>query len=118
MREPRPYRSALSGDDAAPELRAEATAGRLAGDVVEAVLGRRSPNLEPARSSGGSHRSRGRGPAPSRAGHVSRQIADRLVISPKTARNHIEHIYAKIGASSRASASLFAMRNGLLPDFD
>ena len=51
-------------------------------------------------------------------GMSSRQIADRLVISPKTARNHIEHIYAKIGASSRASASLFAMRNGLLPDFD
>ena len=51
-------------------------------------------------------------------GLSSRQIADRLVISPKTARNHIEHIYAKIGASSRATASLFAMRNGLLPDFD
>ena len=39
-----------------------------------------------------------------------------LVISPKTARNHIEHIYAKIGASSRATASLFAMQHGLLPE--
>jgi DNA-binding CsgD family transcriptional regulator len=39
-----------------------------------------------------------------------------LVISPKTARNHIEHIYVKIGASSRATASLFAMRHGLLAD--
>ena len=48
----------------------------------------------------------------------SRQIADRLVISPKTARNHIEHIYLKIGTSSRATASLFAMRHGLLPNFD
>jgi len=38
------------------------------------------------------------------------------VISPKTARNHIEHIYAKIGASSRVTASLFAMQHGLLPD--
>jgi DNA-binding CsgD family transcriptional regulator len=48
----------------------------------------------------------------------SRQIADRLVITPKTARNHIEHIYVKIEASSRATASLFALRHGLLPDLD
>jgi DNA-binding CsgD family transcriptional regulator len=46
----------------------------------------------------------------------SREIASRLVISPKTARNHIEHIYVKIGASSRATASLFAMQHGLLSD--
>jgi len=51
-------------------------------------------------------------------GMSNKQIAGRLVITPKTAGNHVEHIYAKIGASSRASASLFAMRNGLLPDFD
>ncbi len=119
MREPRPYRSALSGDDAAAELRAEATAGRLASDVVEAVL------------SAAGHPTLRRRDRPANLtdrevdvlrlvarGLSSRQIADRLVISPKTARNHIEHIYAKIGASSRASASLFAMRNGLLPDFD
>ena len=49
-------------------------------------------------------------------GLSSKQIARALVISPKTARNHIEHIYVKIGASSRASASLFAMRHGLLPE--
>ena len=34
------------------------------------ALGRRSPNLALARSSGESHRSQGRGPAPSRPGHV------------------------------------------------
>ena len=39
-------------------------------------------------------------------------------MSPKTARNHIEHIYTKIGASSLATASLFAMQHGLLPDGD
>jgi DNA-binding CsgD family transcriptional regulator len=38
------------------------------------------------------------------------------VISPKTARNHIEHIYAKIGTSSRVTACLFAVQNGLLAD--
>ena len=49
-------------------------------------------------------------------GLSSKEIAARLVISPKTARNHIEHIYVKIGVSNRAGASLFAVQHGLLPD--
>ena len=44
------------------------------------------------------------------------EIAERLVISRKTARNHVEHIYQKIGVSSRALASLFAVRHGLIGD--
>jgi len=47
-------------------------------------------------------------------GLSSKEIATRLVITPKTARNHIEHIYAKIDASSRITASLFATEHGLL----
>ena len=38
------------------------------------------------------------------------------MISPKTVGNHVEHIYAKIDASTRATASLFAMQHGLLPE--
>ncbi len=38
MREPRPYRPALTSDAAATELRAEVKAGRLDGDAVAAVL--------------------------------------------------------------------------------
>jgi DNA-binding CsgD family transcriptional regulator len=49
-------------------------------------------------------------------GLTNKQIARRLVISPKTAGNHIEHIYTKIGTSNRAGASLFAMQHGLLPE--
>ena len=49
-------------------------------------------------------------------GLSNRQIAERLVITPKTARNHVEHIYAKIGASSRAGAAMFAVQHGLLPE--
>ena len=49
-------------------------------------------------------------------GLSTREIAKRLVISPKTAGNHIEHIYSKIDASTRAAASLFAMHHGLLPE--
>ena len=47
-------------------------------------------------------------------GASSKDIAAQLVISPKTARNHIEHIYAKTGATSRVTASLFALRQGLV----
>ena len=38
------------------------------------------------------------------------------MISPKTAGTHVEHIYAKLCVSSRAEASLFAVRHGLLPE--
>jgi Bacterial regulatory proteins, luxR family len=47
-------------------------------------------------------------------GMSHKEIAKRLVISPKTASNYIEHIYAKIGVSNRAMASLFATGHGLL----
>ena len=51
-------------------------------------------------------------------GLSNREIADRLVISRKTAANHVEHIYAKIGVSNRARASLFAVRYGLMQPAD
>jgi DNA-binding NarL/FixJ family response regulator len=49
-------------------------------------------------------------------GASNKQIAASLVITPKTASNHVEHIYAKIGASSRAMAAMFAVQHGLLPE--
>jgi len=47
---------------------------------------------------------------------TNKDIAGILSITPRTVANHIERIHPKIGASSRAMASLFAMRHGLLPD--
>ena len=49
-------------------------------------------------------------------GMSNKQIAERPVITPKTAGNHVEHIYAKIDASSRAAAAMFAVQHGLLPE--
>ena len=117
MREPRPHRAALSADAAAAELRAEVSAGRLDADAVEAVLGAAGHRIP---------RRRG-GPAGLTAreidvlrllayGYSNKEIARRLVISPKTVGNHVEHIYAKIDASTRAGASLFAIQHGLLPE--
>ncbi len=51
-------------------------------------------------------------------GLSAKQIAQELVISRKTARNHVQHIYAKAGVSNRAQASLFAARHGLTSDLE
>jgi DNA-binding NarL/FixJ family response regulator len=42
-----------------------------------------------------------------------REVAAELVISPKTARNHIEHVYAKLGVSNRVGATLSALQHGV-----
>ena len=115
--EPRPHRAPRSAEDAARVFREEARAGRLDHEVVEAVL------------SAAGHRTRQRrdGPGGLTAREVevlrllarglsTKQIAERLTVSPKTASNHIEHIYGKINANNRVAASLFAVQHGLLPE--
>jgi HD-GYP domain-containing protein (c-di-GMP phosphodiesterase class II) len=117
MREPRPHRPERSADEAAAELRADVRAERLDVDAAEAVLGAAGHRVS----------SRREGPAGLTPREVdvlrlvarglsNKEIAKQLVISPKTAGNHIEHIYSKIGTSTRARASLFAMQHGLLPE--
>lgn len=41
-------------------------------------------------------------------------MARALGISVKTADNHIQAVYRKLGVSSRAAATLFAMETGLV----
>ena len=38
------------------------------------------------------------------AGHSNGEIAARLVLAEKTVKNHVNRIYAKLGAESRAMA--------------
>jgi DNA-binding NarL/FixJ family response regulator len=49
-------------------------------------------------------------------GLSNRAIAERLYVSPRTAEHHVQHIYTKIGGSTRAAAALFAVEHGLLRD--
>jgi HD-GYP domain-containing protein (c-di-GMP phosphodiesterase class II) len=115
--EPRPHRPALSPEETAAALRAEVAASRLDGRAVDAVL----------RAAGHRVRRRQEWPAGlttrevevlrlAACGLSNREIAERLSISRKTASNHVEHVYAKIGASNRARAALFAMQHGLMSD--
>jgi DNA-binding NarL/FixJ family response regulator len=43
-------------------------------------------------------------------------MAQTLVVSDKTVGRHVERLYNKIGVSTRAGATLFAVQNGLLED--
>jgi HD-GYP domain-containing protein (c-di-GMP phosphodiesterase class II) len=117
LTEARPYRPPRSAADAAAELRAGVSSGRLDGAAVDAVL----------RAAGHRVRRRREWPAGLTAREVeivrllvrglsARAIAGQLVISPKTASSHIEHIYAKAGVSNRAQLSLFAMKHGLMAE--
>jgi HD-GYP domain-containing protein (c-di-GMP phosphodiesterase class II) len=117
MREPRPHRPALAPGEAAVALRSDVKAGRYDAEAVEAVLGAAGHRVSRRRE----------GPAGLTPREIevlrllargisNREIAERLVISPKTVASHAEHIYAKINAPTRAAAGLFAMQHGLLPE--
>ena len=113
--EPRPHRSAMTRDEARDVVSAEVTAGRLDSDAVRAVL------------DAAGHRVRRRTEHPAgltareveilvllARGRTKQQIAQQLSISAKTVNTHAEHIYTKIGVTSRGAAALFAMRHGLV----
>jgi DNA-binding CsgD family transcriptional regulator len=115
LREERPHRAALSVADAARVLRAEATAGRHAGEAANAVL------------VAAGHRVRRRpalpcGLTPREAevlvllarGFSNKEMAEKLSVSVRTVSSHVEHVYAKIGVSARGAAAMFAMRHGLV----
>jgi DNA-binding CsgD family transcriptional regulator len=117
MREPRPHRPPRSAEEAAAELRAEVHAGRLEEEAVRAVLAAAGHRV-PQRSAGAAGLTAREVDVLRLAarGMTNKDIAGVLFLSPKTVANHVEHIYAKIGVSSRAAAGLFAMKHGLLPE--
>jgi ATP/maltotriose-dependent transcriptional regulator MalT len=47
-------------------------------------------------------------------GKSNREIAAALVISDHTVRRHVQNTFAKLGVSSRAAATAFAFRHGLI----
>jgi DNA-binding CsgD family transcriptional regulator len=112
--EPRPHQLALDPGSAASRLRQEARAGRLDAESVGAVL------------TAAGHRSSRRTPWSAglttrevevlrlvAQGRSNREIAAELFIAEKTARNHIERVYAKLGVNNRTQATLAAIDRGL-----
>ena len=115
--ERRPHRAAATPAAAAEELRRAAQQGLFASEVVEAIL-----------EAAGEPQAPGKRELPAgltdrelevlklvAQGRSTRQIGETLVVSPKTADHHIQHVYTKIGVSTRVGATLFALQHGLLP---
>lgn len=112
-------RPAMSDQAAASMLREGAATGRLEPAVVDAVL-----------DAAGHDVARTTGPTPrppggltqrevevlrlAARGLTTREVAERLVISPKTADRHVQNIYTKVGVSSRGAAALWAAQHGLV----
>jgi HD-GYP domain-containing protein (c-di-GMP phosphodiesterase class II) len=114
MTEKRPYRAAMGPEEAAQELGREAEAGRLDPEAVTVVLeaaGHPTPSLE--RPAGLSEREAQVIGLLAR-GLQTKQVAQALGISTKTADRHVQNAYRKIGVRTRAGATLFAMQHGLL----
>jgi len=92
----------------------QAAAGRLDADAVTAVVeaaGRRAPRVERPAGLTGREAEVVRMLA---RGLQTKQIARALGISAKTADHHIQNAYRKLGVSTRAGATLFAMEHGLM----
>ena len=116
MTQARTYRAALPAETAAERVREEAGAGRLDGDAAAAVLeaaGQASSRRRAVLPAGLSERELEVLRAVAQ-GLSNREIAQAFTISPRTAEHHVQHIYTKIGVSSRAAAALFAMEHDLL----
>jgi DNA-binding CsgD family transcriptional regulator len=120
MTRERADRPAFSAEDAATELRRLASGGVLEPRAIRAILvaaGHGEPTAPVRRrpqNPGGLSRREVNVLQLAAKGLTTRQIAERLYISAKTADHHIQHVYVKIGVSTRAAAALWAMQNAVV----
>jgi HD-GYP domain-containing protein (c-di-GMP phosphodiesterase class II) len=115
LTEPRPHREALTRPDAARALQAEVSAGRLDAQAVGAVV--EAAGL-PHRRASWPNELTDREVEVLRVlarGLTNREIADVLVVSPRTVQHHLASVYDKISVRSRAGAAVFAIEHGLVP---
>jgi HD-GYP domain-containing protein (c-di-GMP phosphodiesterase class II)/DNA-binding CsgD family transcriptional regulator len=117
---PRPHRPATTPQQAERALLDAAREGALDADAVRAVLtvaGHDAPVERPEPPAGLTRREVEVLQLLA-VGRTNRQIAAALSISPRTAEQHVQNLYGKIGASTRAAAALFAMEHHLVTPRD
>jgi DNA-binding CsgD family transcriptional regulator len=110
-------RPRLSDADAASEIRNLTAQGVLDKRTANAVLvaaGHSEPRGRRAANPGGLSDREIEVLRLAAKGLSTKVIADQLYISPKTADHHIQHLYTKIGVSTRAAAALWAMQNSVV----
>ena len=111
----RPHRPGVDRGRARAMLDREVAAGRLDGDAVSAVLAADGHRVTARQILPG-------GLTPREAevvvllarGLTNREVAAELHVSRKTVSAHLEHVYRKLGVSTRTEAALFAMAHGLV----
>lgn len=116
--ERRPYRGPNPAEEAALELRGGAARGMFDSDLVETLLevaGHERPPIVPRGLPAGLTEREAEVLRLVGSGLSNRQIAETLVVSPKTVGRHLESIYSKIDVSTRVGATLFALEHELLP---
>jgi HD-GYP domain-containing protein (c-di-GMP phosphodiesterase class II)/DNA-binding CsgD family transcriptional regulator len=113
LTESRPYRPALSPADAASELIADVSAGKLDAGAAAAVI-----------EAAGLPRPHAPWPCDLTGrevdvlrlcarGMTNREIATTLMVSDRTVQHHLASIYDKTGRRTRAGAAVFAVEHGL-----
>ncbi|MFL5798319.1 MAG: HD domain-containing phosphohydrolase [Actinomycetota bacterium] len=113
-------RPAFSDEHAAADLRRLASEGVLERRAVDAVLqaagqGESATPASPrAQHPGGLSGREVEVLNLAAMGLTMKEIGERLFISPKTVDHHIQHVYTKIGVSTRAAAALWAMQNDVV----
>ena len=115
MTEPRPHRQASPLPEAADALHEEVLAGRLDAVAVGAVV--EAAGL-PRRRTAWPNDLTDREVEVLRVlarGLSNREIAETLVLSPRTVQHHLASVYDKIDMRTRAGAAVFAIENGLVP---
>ncbi len=119
MTEARPHRPARSAEQAASLLKREVREGRLDSEATAAVLEAAGHHVPPVRREllAGLTAREIEVICLIAAGQTMKEIARSLGISAKTADNHIQNLYAKIGVRTRAGATLFAIERGLIANF-
>jgi HD-GYP domain-containing protein (c-di-GMP phosphodiesterase class II) len=113
MIEDRPHRAAMAEDEASGRLVADGRAGKFAPEAVAAVLEAAGQTPAPIERPAGLTEREAQVVALLARGLQTKQVARTLEISPKTVDSHIQSAYRKMGVSTRAGATLFAVRHGL-----
>jgi HD-GYP domain-containing protein (c-di-GMP phosphodiesterase class II) len=115
MIEPRPHRAALSPQAAASVMQQAVRAGAIDAEAARAVLAAAGHRVTAARYT----QIAGLTPREVEVlrliagGQSIKEIARTLGVAPKTADNHVQNLYAKIGVKTRGGATLFALEHGL-----
>ncbi len=110
----RAYRPAMSPGEAVENLAGKTSRGLFDSEMVAAVAEAAGQTPPPVERPAGLTEREVEVIGLLARGSQAKQIARELGISPRTAERHIQNAYRKIGVSTRAAATFFAMEKGLV----